>query len=138
MIFVPQRIIKASNETKKIDEIALQQVKVLKKLREKDVVYVKADKSNNVVIIDKIDYNDRVDELITECQYREITRNPLKKMIREANLLRQKIKKVFSDRVCRALLVSNPTLPKLYALPKTHKPGNKMRPIVSIRCVQYK
>lgn len=122
-----------------MDETAIQQARVLRKLREKDVVYVKADKSNNVVIIDKTDYNERVEKLITECKYRESNRNPLKKMIRETNSLRQKIKKVFSDRVCRALLVSNPTLPKLYALPKTHKTGNKMRPIVSnINAPTYK
>lgn len=28
-------------------------------------------------------------------------------------------------------MVSNPSVPMLYALPKTHKPGKKMRPIIS-------
>jgi len=37
------------------------------------------------------------------------------------------------------LKVQNPELPKLYELPKIHKPGNSMRPIVSnIRAPTYK
>lgn len=70
-------------------------------------------------------------DLINECNYKQVSRNPLKKMVRESDQMRQQIKKVFGDRVCRNLIVSNPVLPKLYALPKTHKPGKKMRPIVS-------
>lgn len=52
-------------------------------------------------------------------------------MILESDALRQRIKVAFNDRTRRALIVSNPTLPRLYALPKIHKSGNKMRPIVS-------
>lgn len=51
--------------------------------------------------------------------------------MREIDEIRQKIRNVSSARVRRSLIVSNPVLPKLYALPKTHKVGKKMRPIVS-------
>lgn len=108
-------------------------------LKKKNVVYVKADKSNNIVIINKNDYDERVLNLINECKYKQVNRNPLKKMIREVDEMRRRIKSVFSDRVCRKLIVSNPTLPKLYALPKTHKEGKKMRPIVSnVNAPSYK
>lgn len=60
-------------------------------------------------------------------------------MIREVDSVRQKIRKVFSERISRKLIVPNPVLPEMYALPKTHKPGNKMRPIVSnINAPSYK
>lgn len=131
-------ILDTKNETN-TTKTAIDHARVIDSLKKKDVVYVKADKSNNLVILNKNDYDQRVEQLITECNYTEVKRNPLKKMIRETNALRQKIKQVFSDRVCRALIVSNPTLPKLYALPKTHKIGNKMRPIVSnINAPTYK
>jgi len=120
-------------------EKANNELKATKSLKEKDVVYLKADKSNNVVVLNKCDYENRVRALINECKYKEIKKSPLKTMIREANSLRQKIKTVFSERTSRSLIVSNPTLSKLYALPKTHKPGNKMRPIVSnINAPTYK
>lgn len=111
--------------------LAKEQMRILKSLKQKDVVYVKADKGNQVVILNKSDYDNRVLQLINECKYKEIKRNPLKKMIREVNSFRQRVRTIFGDRVCRSLIVSNPILPKLYALPKTHKEGKKMRPIVS-------
>ncbi|XP_055306468.1 uncharacterized protein LOC129570775 [Sitodiplosis mosellana] len=107
------------------------QHRIIGNLKKKDVVYVKADKSNSVVILDKCEYERRVLDLIKECNYKQVNRNPLNKMIRETDELRQRIKVAFSDRTRRALIVSNPTLPKMYALPKTHKEGKKMRPIVS-------
>ena len=115
----------------KSSNVEKEQLSVIKNLKDKSVYYVKADKSNSVVILNKDDYDERVMDLIKECKYTETKRNPLKQMVRESNKLRQKIKTVFSERVSRSLVVSNPSIPKLYALPKTHKPGKKMRPIVS-------
>lgn len=52
-------------------------------------------------------------------------------MIKRSNEVRTMIGKTFGNRFLRTLIVSNPTMPKLYGLPKIHKIGNKMRPIVS-------
>lgn len=91
------------------------------------------------MILDKSDYESRVLQLIAECEYKIIKKSPLKKMIREVDSTRQKIRSVFGDRVGRQLIVSNPILPEMYALPKKHKPGTKMRPIVSkINAPSYK
>lgn len=38
---------------------------------------------------------------------------------------------LITDELKRKLTVSNPTIPKLYCLPKIHKNGNGMRPIIS-------
>lgn len=121
-------------DAKKLEKtsiIAKNQMQILKSLNEKDVVYVKADKGNQVVIINKEDYDERALQLINECGYKEMEKNPIKKMIREVNSFRQRIRSCFGDRTCRSLIVSNPVLPKLYILPKTHKEGKKTRPIVS-------
>lgn len=37
----------------------------------------------------------------------------------------------FDSFKAKSLVVSNPEIPLMYALPKTHKPGKKMRLIVS-------
>lgn len=94
-------------------------------------MYVKADKGNKLVILSKEDYNSRVIDLINECNYKKLTRSPLPSMVRQSDKLGQKIGCVFAPRHTRQLLVSSPTVALLYCLPKIHKEGNKMRPIVS-------
>lgn len=103
----------------------------IKSLKEKNCVYVKADKGNKVVILDNEDYDTRIFDLINECGYLKLKRDPLPSMIRESDKIRQQIGKVFGYRTLRNLLVSNPSVAKIYGLPKIHKFGNKMRPIVS-------
>lgn len=105
--------------------------RIIKELKEKDCVYVKADKGNKLVILNATDYEQRMQLLIEECAYKEMKRNPLSSMIRECDAMRSRIGKMFSPRLQRSLNVSNPIIAKLYGLPKIHKPGNKMRPIVS-------
>ena len=114
------------SDTKTINEH-----KLIKSLREKDCVYVKADKGNKIVILDSVDYDRRVLDLIDECSYKEVKKSPLLKMVRESDAIRKEISKVFGKRLLRTLIVPNPMLAKIYALPKIHKVGDKMRPIVS-------
>lgn len=108
---IDKHVIHTSGEIEK-------QHRIIGNLKKKDVVYIKADKSNNVVILDTCEYDKRVIDLISECNYKLVKRNPLNKMIREVDEIRQRLKNVFSDRTRRSLIVSNPTLPKLYALRK--------------------
>ena len=51
------------------------EMKVIKRLREKDCFYLKADKGNKVVILDKDDYYERVDNLISNGPYKKLNRN---------------------------------------------------------------
>jgi hypothetical protein len=68
-----------------------------KLLKEKDCYFLKADKRNSVVVLDKSDY---------------VSVGP-----------RPKLK--------WRLRVTNPQMPRMYALPKIHMPGGKMRPTLS-------
>lgn len=105
--------------------------KAIESLRSKDCVYVKADKGNKVVIMDKSDYDSRANKLITECNYKKLNKTPLNTMIKQANDIRKEISSCFGERFKWRLLSSNPQVPRIYFLPKIHKPGNKVRPIVS-------
>lgn len=48
-------VIDSAINSKHTSQIAKQQINIIKKLKEKDVVYVKADKSNQIVILNKSD-----------------------------------------------------------------------------------
>jgi len=63
--------------------------------------------------------------------YKEIKKNPLNKIIRESIKIINNSKLIIEERSRFFIKASNPQMPKLYALPKIHKPGNSMRPIVS-------
>ena len=63
---------------------------IIKGLREKECFYLKADKGNKVVILDKQDYFQRVDNLIGDGPYRKLTRNPLPKMVSQVKSILNK------------------------------------------------
>lgn len=63
--------------------------------------------------------------------YEIVPRDPLPKMIRETTATISMVKKVFGEKMKWQLIVSNPSVPRMYGLPKIHKTGNLMRPIVS-------
>lgn len=115
-----------ANKNKKKNEF-----QIVENLKKKDCVYMKADKGNKLVVMNKNHYDQNMLKLIEECQYKKVKSNPLPKMIRECDELRKSISKTFGVYWKRTLKVPNPMVAKLYGLPKIHKPGNKMRPIVS-------
>jgi hypothetical protein len=55
-----------------------------KQLNSKDCMYVEADKSDHVVILDAEEYDKRMYQLIDEGPYRMTLQNPLNEMINEA------------------------------------------------------
>lgn len=105
--------------------------KLLNDIRQKDCYYMKADKGNKLVILDKQDYDDRMHKLIADGPYESVRRNPLPKMVRLTNVTIKELSEEFGQRFNRVLHVSNPSIAKMYGLPKIHKTGEKMRPIVS-------
>lgn len=102
----------------------------LKSIKEKDVFFLKADKGNALVILDKSDYKHRMEQTIQSSEFQQLKRNPLPKMIKAATNAIKEIYETFKVPRWR-LSVSNPRVPRLYGLPKIHKEGNKMRPIVT-------
>lgn len=111
---------------------------IIKQLKQKEVYYLKADKGNSLVILDKEEYNLRLEQTILDAKFKLINRNPLARITKDFQHLILKISNEFQIPTWQ-LKVHNPQLPRLYALPKIHKPGNSMRPIVScINSPSYK
>jgi hypothetical protein len=106
------------------------QQNTLKELKKNDVFYLKADKSNSVVAVDRTDYIQRMlDDLISDGLYKEINFNPLDKMIKALKTTLNTVKLSLNIKLEGKWMVSNPKVPRIYGAPKTHKPGKKLRPI---------
>jgi hypothetical protein len=111
---------------------------LIKQLQEKDVFYLKSDKGNAIVILNKTDYFERVKLMIDQGPYRVCTKNPLNKYTTSTRETIKQCKTLIDEDLRKKLIISNPVIPRLYCLPKIHKPGNQMRPIVSsINCPTY-
>lgn len=89
--------------------------------------------------MDKLDYHNRIHKLVTEGPYIELTTNPLPKMIQQIKDVIKVACQTLGSEFKWKLNESNPTIPRMYALPKIHKPGNSMRPIISnVNAPHYK
>ena len=109
--------------------------KALKRLKtDENIVILHADKGRVTVVMDKTDYNDKMDSLVNDKQtYEVLKRDPTPALQRKLNnklLTLKKTDKIDFRRYNR-LRCSVPQPPKLYGLPKLHKPNIPMRPIVS-------
>lgn len=103
----------------------------IKKIKDKDIYITKADKSNNVVIQNKRDYDQTAIEYLNNGDYEVLSKNPVKVIINEVNATLKSLEDTFGKGISKDLRVKNPMLARFYCLPKTHKPGNKVRPICS-------
>lgn len=112
---------------------------IIRGLREKDVFYVKADKGNALVVLNKDDYYNRMERLLVDNIYEQVNRNPLLGFAKEVKVILKDCNFLINEELRVELVVSNPVLPRLYGLPKLHKTGDAMRPIVSgINAPTYK
>ncbi|XP_044738897.1 uncharacterized protein LOC123300392 [Chrysoperla carnea] len=105
--------------------------KAVKSLTEKGVTITKADKGNAVVVLDKEDYIRRMEKLLREGPYERVEKDPLQKNIKEVKEVIKQCQALIGSRDRLKLQSSNPLTSRLYGLPKIHKEGDGMRPIVS-------
>ncbi|KFD60435.1 hypothetical protein M514_27392 [Trichuris suis] len=109
---------------------------VIKNLRtKKDLVITKADKRNVVVLLDKPHYVDKMLSLLNSATYMPIQSDPTPQTRTELRGLlqifaEQSKEDTISSIRNRLYYVSNSVCPELYGLPKVHKPGVPLRPVV--------
>jgi len=107
----------------------------IKSLKNRPITITKADKGNMTVVMDNSEYEQKMQKLIDESPYIELNQNPIlsyQKRIKQVCLdlaQSQKITKPLYD----ALRPDSTKCPILYGLPKLHKEGIPMRPIVDYR-----
>ncbi|XP_046398173.1 uncharacterized protein LOC124164978 [Ischnura elegans] len=110
--------------------ITLKERAALNALREnKNIVILPADKGNATVLLEKEKYNSKVEELLSDTIYNKLQKNPMAKAERETRAMIKRSSIPTEEQ--RWLITSAPKPPRLYGLPKLHKEGVPLRPIVS-------
>lgn len=98
--------------------------------KESDIIVKKSDKCKSLVIMDKADYISKAQTITSS--YDVTTRNPTAKLEEETKeLMKKTLKGKIPDDYFRKILPQHSRTAEFYGLPKTHKAGNPLRPIVS-------
>jgi hypothetical protein len=121
-----------TNNNKKIND----EWRILKNLKNKDVVYSHPDKGKGTVVMDRAEYNNLMETHIATGPYelyKTRAKNPVDKIqdeVRKAinDLIQSKVLDTYEG---RNMLVKNPRIPRISGLPKIHKIGSHIRPVVT-------
>ena len=88
-----------------------------------------ADKGNATVILNTSDYKQKISSLLQDPAYRKLTKDPTDSIERKTTALLKKSS--ITEETRRQLCPAGSRPPILYGLPKVHKEGIPLRPIVS-------
>ena len=106
----------------------------------KDHVYqermvLPADKGVALVVMDRKEYQDKVEDSLASLAYRTIKVDPTNKLKSQLIQKCRRIKRETSmgEGMCRSMYPTSFTAPKFYGLPQIHKTGTSLRLIVSSR-----
>ena len=133
---IRSRIASAIQSTPRLDSnLTRDEHRALKRLKnDEDIVILPADKGRVTVVMNKTDYHNKMDSLVDDKDtYELLKKDPTPSLQRKLNskLLALKKTDILDNYRYYRLRCSVPQTPKLYGLPKLHKPHIPMRPIVS-------
>ncbi|BHF84131.1 hypothetical protein SprV_0902728100 [Sparganum proliferum] len=109
---------------------------LLKIRKIKDIVTLPADKGRSTVVMDKAEYCTKVGNLLMDKEaYEPSTVSEFKKLVNSINNTIGKLRKAgaLTRREALAAKASDTAKARFYGLPKVHKQGVPLRPIVSLR-----
>ena len=121
--------------------ITREERKVIEELRrDKNRIILTVDKGVSMVVMDRDDYNKKAEELLQQSAYRPIPSDPTNTFkTRLISLLKHiKTENGINEATYKRVYPTGAGSPKFYGLPKVHKQGTPLRPIVSsIGAVTY-
>ena len=98
--------------------------------KDENVIIKRSDKCKNIVIMDKPDYISKAEQIVSS--YDIINKNPTTKLEEDTKtLMKTTLQGKIPDDCLRKILPQHSRTAEFYGLPKTHKTGNPLRPIVS-------
>jgi hypothetical protein len=101
----------------------------------KDIVIGKADKGNCVVIMNKPDYEIKMQDMINTGPYKLLTSDPTESYSKKVEDLCKKL--ILQNNITKStaekLIIKEPRSPIIYGAPKIHKENCPLRPIVDFR-----
>ncbi|BHF62108.1 hypothetical protein SprV_0100508900 [Sparganum proliferum] len=101
-----------------------------------DIVTLPADKGRSTVVMDKAEYCAKLGNLLMDKEaYAPSTVSEFKKLVNSINKTIGKLRKAgaLTRREALAAKATDAAMARFYGLPKVHKPGVPLRPIVSLR-----
>ena len=98
--------------------------------RDTDIIVLPADKGNMTVVINTSDYKKKMKGLLSDKTYRKLDKDPTNTITQNTRDLVEKSN--IPNETKKTLKPTNPLPPRLYGLPKIHKPNVPLRPIVSV------
>ena len=124
-----------TNRNKKFSNLSDDEQKALISLRSnKDIVIIKGDKGNCIVVLDKKSYTEKAERILNDNQFQEITnKNYQKEREEELNKYMHSLMKegVIDSKLKYRLESTCSSISVFYGLPKVHKAGYPIRPIIS-------
>lgn len=103
-------------------------------IKQEDILVTKADKGNVTVVIKKEDFHKKTSELLSDVStYKVLSKDPTISIQNRNNKIIDLYfkQKILSQATAKKLKTNSAIPPKIYFLPKVHKPGAPLRPIVS-------
>ena len=97
------------------------------------IIILPADKGNATVVMDMVEYSNKLADLIGNGGHCKIKKDPPPKTERKLSQILGKNKDLIPQTKYRQLIQHYSKLPHIYGLPKTHKDGIPLRPIFSNR-----
>ena len=131
---VKKALKRAQCTSRPLPNISKKEYQVLKELKEdKSRVILTANKGVSLVIMDRTEYNKKAEELLNTGTYKKIWDDPTKKQKNKLISILKNIKAEggLNEETYRRLYPTAAVPSKFYGLPKIHKPGIPLRPIVS-------
>lgn len=105
--------------------------RVKNKLADHDALLLKADKGNSIVVMSKRDYIDKVNTFISDNNIVQIDNDPTSTFAKQINKVINNSTTLLSPNVIKYVKVTCPSAPTLRGLPKIHKDGVPIRPLVN-------
>lgn len=108
-------------------------MKALKFLNsDKNIIILKADKGNYTVIMNRKEYDEKVEAMpIDSKTYQTLASDPAKKCEKKLKDLLHRYKDKIQEAIYRRIYITDGITPRFYGLPKIHKQSVPLRPIVS-------
>ena len=116
-------------------------LQALRELSTKDVIIIRPDKGSGAVVLDKEEYLRKMETILADrSKFKELEKGTCseeieKRVNRHLELLLKL--RLIDERTYRSLKPCGTTTPQLYGLPKTHKDGLPLRPVLAMANSPY-
>ena len=129
-----KKLLQQDQNKRRSTNVSKEEFKALRELKkDNNMLILTADKGVALVVINKTDYIKNAEDLLKEDMYKRIPEDPtVKQRNKLINILKSiKAEGGLNEESYRRLYPTGAGSPKFYGLPKIHKPGIPLRPIIS-------